>query len=131
MSSAQDNLIRKLGTPAAKTSFVMNMPSGYILNTFLQSIDQATEIVGEADWIQLFSQNKQSLQANVTVLKQKLSKTGKLWICWPKKTSQTKSELNDTIVRQIGLKAGLVDTKVASINEEWSGLQFVFRLKDR
>jgi hypothetical protein len=34
-------------------------------------------------------------------------------------------------VRQIGLAAGLVDVKVCAVNEVWSGLKFVIRVKDR
>jgi hypothetical protein len=54
-----------------------------------------------------------------------------LWICWPKKSSGVASDLTDNVVRQIGLAKGMVDVKVCAVNEVWSGLKFVFRLKDR
>ena len=54
-----------------------------------------------------------------------------LWIAWPKKTSGVKSDLDENKVRETGLAAGLVDVKVCAINEIWSGLKFVIRLKDR
>jgi hypothetical protein len=41
------------------------------------------------------------------------------------------SDLTDGIVRELGLAAGLVDNKVCAIDETWSGLRFVFRLRDR
>ena len=40
-------------------------------------------------------------------------------------------DLNENDVRRIGLLAGLVDVKVCAVNEVWSGLKFVIRVKDR
>jgi hypothetical protein len=34
-------------------------------------------------------------------------------------------------VRELGLEAGLVDNKVCAIDETWSGLRLVYRLRDR
>ena len=50
-----------------------------------------------------------------------------IWIAWPKKASGVATDLNENIVREIGLAAGLVDTKVCAIDETWSGLRFVIR----
>jgi hypothetical protein len=54
-----------------------------------------------------------------------------LWISWPKGASGVKTDLNENIIREIGLKNGLVDIKVAAVDETWSGLKFVFRTEDR
>jgi hypothetical protein len=54
-----------------------------------------------------------------------------LWVSWPKKTSGVASDLDENEVRRIGLEAGLVDVKVCAVNEIWSGLKFVIRVKDR
>jgi hypothetical protein len=54
-----------------------------------------------------------------------------LWVCWPKGASKVKTDLNENIVREIGVKNGLVDIKVCAVDETWSGLKFVYRLKDR
>ena len=50
-----------------------------------------------------------------------------LWVIWPKKTSDTQSDLSQVIVRRIGMDAGLVDYKIASIDETWSGLRFAVK----
>jgi hypothetical protein len=55
------------------------------------------------------------------------AESGSLWIIWPKRTSGVDSDLTQTIVRKTGLAAGLVDYKVASIDETWSGLRFTRR----
>ncbi len=54
-----------------------------------------------------------------------------LWVSWPKKASGVKTDLTDNVVRELGLSEGLVDVKVCAVDEVWSGLKFVFRLKDR
>jgi hypothetical protein len=54
-----------------------------------------------------------------------------LWISWPKKTSGVQSDLNENVVRDIGLAKGMVDVKVCAVDDVWSGLKFVFRLQDR
>ena len=54
-----------------------------------------------------------------------------LWMSWPKKTSGVQTDLTENIVRDIGLAAGLVDVKVCAVDDVWSGLKFVYRLRDR
>jgi hypothetical protein len=60
-----------------------------------------------------------------------LAKDGLLWISWPKKAAKVATDVNENIVREIGLANGLVDVKVAAVDEVWSGLKFVYRLVDR
>jgi len=56
---------------------------------------------------------------------------GRLWIAWPKKASGVATDLSDGVVREAGLAAGVVDTKVCAVDATWSGLMFVRRLRDR
>jgi len=83
------------------------------------------------DLIILFADSQQALKRDFPKLAQKLAQNGMLWIAWPKKASGVATDLSDNSVRQIGLDAGLVDVKVCAINDIWSGLKFVYRLKDR
>ena len=61
----------------------------------------------------------------------RLQPAGMLWIAWPKKASGVATDVTDALVRSAGLAAGLVDIKVCAVNEVWSGLKFVWPLKDR
>ena len=54
-----------------------------------------------------------------------------IWVCWPKKSSKVPTDVDENVVREIGLAAGVVDVKVCAIDEVWSGLKFVRRLADR
>jgi hypothetical protein len=54
-----------------------------------------------------------------------------VWIAWPKRASGVPTDITEDVVREIALADGLVDTKVCAIDETWSGLRLVFRLRDR
>jgi hypothetical protein len=60
-----------------------------------------------------------------------LSKQGALWISWPKLASGLATDLRESDVREAGLDSGLVDVKICAVDEVWSGLKFVYRLRDR
>lgn len=64
-------------------------------------------------------------------MKAALLPAGMLWISWPKKAAKMPTDLDENIIREVGLASGLVDVKVAAVDERWSGLKFVYRLKDR
>lgn len=83
------------------------------------------------DFIHLFCLNEEVLMAEIGRCKAMLKKGGMLWVSWPKGTSSISTDINREDVRKTGLQAGLVDVKVASINDDWSGLKFVYRTQDR
>ena len=60
-----------------------------------------------------------------------LDPAGRLWVAWPKKAARIDTDLTFEIVQRVGLDAGLVDNKSASVDDVYQGLQFVIRLKDR
>ncbi len=70
-----------------------------------------------------FVTSSEHLQDHVHSMRRSIGKDG-LWVIWPKKTSGMQSDLSQVIVRRIGMDAGLVDYKIASIDETWSGLRF-------
>lgn len=84
-----------------------------------------------ADFTILFTKSKDDLSTKFGHIAKQLAPAGMLWISWPKKSSGVATDLNENIVREIGLPAGLVDVKVCAVTEVWSGLKFVRRLKDR
>jgi hypothetical protein len=61
----------------------------------------------------------------------RLTAAGGLWIAWPKKASGVPTDLTEDTIRDVGLGFGLVDNKVCAVDDTWSGLRFVRRLKVR
>lgn len=86
---------------------------------------------GPFDLIQYFTTQQKKLKQSFPKLKEKLAIDGSLWISWPKQSSKVPTDLNENDVMHIGLEYGLVDVKVIAVDETWSGLKFVYRLKDR
>ncbi len=78
-----------------------------------------------------FPKSRAELEKHFSSLFKVLAPAGMLWVSWPKRSSGVVSDLNENVVRQIGLGAGFVDVKVCAVTEIWSGLKFVRRVKDR
>jgi hypothetical protein len=85
----------------------------------------------QLDFAMIFVKSAADLKKKFSQLAKRLAPTGMLWVSWPKKTSGMVTDLTENDVRNIGLQAGLVDVKVCAVNEIWSGLKFVIRVKDR
>jgi hypothetical protein len=83
------------------------------------------------DFVIMFTKSRAELQGSFPRMADSLAPAGMLWISWPKKSSGVATDLNENVVREIGLTAGLVDVKVCAVTEIWSGLKFVRRIKDR
>jgi|SRR5579864_2738053 len=83
------------------------------------------------DFAMVFTKSKVELVKEFKRTARILAPAGMLWISWPKKSSGVATDLDENVVRDIGLAAGLVDVKVCAVTEVWSGLKFVRRVKDR
>lgn len=86
---------------------------------------------GRLDFAMLFVKTQAELKRLFPRYAGQLTPAGMLWVSWPKKTSGVATDMNENDVRRIGLEAGLVDVKVCAVNDVWSGLKFVIRVKDR
>jgi hypothetical protein len=86
---------------------------------------------GPLDFSMVFVKMQAELKQKFSKLAKQLVPAGMLWVSWPKKSSGVATDLNENDVRKIGLDAGLVDVKVCAVNDVWSGLKFVIRVKDR
>jgi hypothetical protein len=126
-------LVQKLGIkPEARLHFV-NAPPDFAatLGPLPAGVEQVGGTAKNLDLAVLFVTEKADLEERFIKLADRLAPAGMLWVAWPKKASGVPTDLSDNVVREIGLAAGLVDTKVCAIDAVWSGLKFVIRLKDR
>ena len=86
---------------------------------------------GPFDVIICFCHSSKELARDLPGLPARLDPAGGLWIAWPKRSSGLATDLGEAEVRGRGLGTGLVDNKVCAIDDTWSGLRFVVRVKDR
>jgi hypothetical protein len=122
-------LFKKLGLKDGMNVKFINPPKGYVAQ-FSEEV-KATSSEAPFDFIQLFTNSLEEYKSELPYLKKQLKKDGIFWISWYKKASGKKTELTEDIIRNYALETGLVDVKVCSIDEDWSGLKLVYRLKDR
>jgi len=87
--------------------------------------------IGPLDVIVSFTRRRSALERRFEALKRALVANGGLWIAWPKRASGVATDLTEDVVREIAPAGGLVDNKVCAIDETWSGLRLVYRLRDR
>ena len=126
-------LPKKLGIKDGLRLSLIDAPREVVaeLKSSLDDCKLARDAKAPLDFAMLFTKSAASLKKEFTQLAKNLAPAGMLWISWPKKTSGVPTDLNENLVREIGLAAGLVDVKVCAVTEVWSGLKFVRRLKDR
>lgn len=126
-------LAQKLGIKSGLRLLILNAPPNYAdtLGALPNGIELAETLDGTLDFIQFFTTERADLDARFPDLKRALTPAGMLWISWPKRAAKIPTDLDENIIREIGLAHGLVDVKVAAVDEKWSGLKFVYRTKDR
>jgi len=83
------------------------------------------------DFAMIFTKSRKQLAKGFPRMATLLAPAGMVWVSWPKKNSGVATDLDENVVRGIGLDTGLVDVKVCAVTEIWSGLKFVRRVKDR
>lgn len=126
-------LAKKLGIKPGFQVRAVNSPKDY--KTFFESWPENVELVAstddQIDFIHIFASTQTDLQIHLEQAKPHLKMDGTLWVSWPKKSSTLPSEIDKFNVMRAGLAIGLVDVKVAAIDDDWSGHKFVYRVKDR
>jgi hypothetical protein len=126
-------LPQKLGLKEQFRIALLDMPADVRaeLKSALAKCQLAIDERGPLDFAMIFVKSASDLQRQFSLLAKQLAPAGMLWVSWPKKTSGMATDLTENDVRKIGLEAGLVDVKVCAVNETWSGLKFVIRVKNR
>jgi hypothetical protein len=126
-------LPKKLGIKENYRIGLVNAPKSFVPQ--LGKLPSKAQIVSSMraplDLIVCFVDREATLAQRFPVLAEKLSVNGMIWVAWPKKSSGVKTDLTFDNVQRIGLDCGLVDVKICAIDNTWSGLKFVYRVKDR
>ena len=112
-----------MGIKENMRSFFVNAPADAIAAIDLPTLDLATSLTGNFDYIHLFAVNQAEFHAHFPRLKDHLKETGTLWVSWPK-SGQQGTDLTLTTVIKLGYDYGLVESRCLSINAVWSALKF-------
>jgi hypothetical protein len=83
------------------------------------------------DAAHVFVTSRADLQARLRALLPLLDRAGMVWVSWPKKASKVPTDITEDVIREIALPMQLVDVKVCSVDDIWSGLKLVIRKEHR
>jgi hypothetical protein len=86
---------------------------------------------GQADVVVAFFTEAAGIAAQIGGLGRRIYPAGALWVAWPRRAAGHRSDITESIIRDQALPLGLVDVKVAAIDEDWSGLRLVWRVENR
>ncbi|MGH1491583.1 MAG: DUF3052 domain-containing protein [Acidimicrobiales bacterium] len=126
-------LSKKLGIKPGMVVAVINEPDGFraLLDPLPDDVTFRSALRGNIDLAIAFFTERSKLQVKLPALTKAIYPAGGLWLAWPKKTSGVETDISGNDIRELGLASGVVDIKVAAIDETWSGHRFAHRIKDR
>jgi hypothetical protein len=126
-------LSKKLGIREEARVLLHDAPQGFraALGELPPGVSFTTRRARSLDVIVVFATSQPELERRFAALHPSLDHAGRLWVAWPKKASKVPTDITFGSAQSMGLRAGLVDNKSASITDVFQGLQFVYRLRDR
>jgi len=119
-------LIKKLGYKAGMRVHLINEPIEYL--SWVRPLPSLDFVAAPPyDFVHLFVNEIAVLEELSLRLRKEIAQNGMIWISWHKRASKLKSEITEDIIRDTILPMGLVDIKVCSVTDVWSGLKVVIR----
>lgn len=117
--------VEKLGVKPDMRVALFNAPPGAadLLEPLPNGAKLSARPAADTDLFLVFVRSQRELAAQLATLTRAVDRQT-VWLIWPKAASKTRTDLNGNIVRESGLAAGLVDFKVCSVDDTWSGLAF-------
>ena len=126
-------LHKKLGLKEGLNVKLINAPDNYpsLISEMADKLVFKNKATSGLNFIHFFTNTAKELETKLPLLKEQINKDGIIWVSWYKKSSGKATEVTEDMVRNTALAIGLVDVKVCAVDENWSGLKLVYRLKDR
>jgi hypothetical protein len=113
----------KMGIKKNARAIFINAPPDAIKSLHPPTLDVASSLRGNFDYIHLFAAKQTTLHHKFSRLKKHLNENGMLWVSWPK-ARQKDTDLTLPVVIKIGYDHGLVESKTLSIDATWSAIKF-------
>ena len=126
-------LPRKLGIKEQSRVALVNPPVEFaeLVEQMPPGSELLTARYTDLDVLVFFTRTRAELEERFPRLARHVAPTGGLWVGYPKKSSPIDTDIDFNIVQAVGLSTGMVDNKVAALDEDWTGLRFVVRVENR
>ena len=123
-------LAKKLGIKPGASLALDEPPPGWAVPDLPEGVVAAAG-GGPADVIVAFFRESAELPDRLPGLARRIFPAGGLWLAWPRRAGGHDSDITESGLRDLALPLGIVDNKVAAIDEDWSGLRVVWRVEHR
>jgi hypothetical protein len=121
-------LVKKLGVKEGNRLLLLHASPGWKIDDLPANVSLLRKKgTTTADVVVAFFTQMATLQHELVELSQQMTVSGSLWLAWPRRAGGHVSDITDTHVRAAALALGLVDVKVAALDDDWSSLKFVWR----
>jgi hypothetical protein len=125
-------LWKKLGVHPGDLLVLVDPPPEWSIDDLPAEVTTVTETArprseAPAEIVVAFSRTLAELRESVPALAPRIFPGGALWVAWPRRAGGHDSDIRDQDIRDVALPLGLVDVKVAAVDEDWSGLRLVWR----
>jgi len=128
-------LYKKLGYKPGQKIYLKNPPEEYYewVSPVIDQVNLVNRLTNDFDLIHFFTTSRKELEDLLPKYQSRIQENGMIWVSWPKKSSKVVSDVTENTIRKVCLPLGLVDVKVCSISNVWSGLKLVIRkeLRDK
>ena len=128
------SLWKKLGYKNGMSAYVDGGPNNYISLLALPAdvaVAWLPKAKSDIEFVHLFATSASNLKRKLESYRKKIVPGGVIWVSWPKKSSEVKSDITEDTIRDVALPMGLVDIKVCAVDEVWSGLKLMIRKNER
>ncbi len=128
------SLTSKLGVREGSRVWLLEAPVGFARK--LEPLPPGAGVTthtptGASDVIVVFAMARAALGELMPKAAHHLAPRGCVWVAWPRVSSGMFTDLTEELVRSVGLASGLVDDKITSFDEVWTGLRFIWKERDR
>jgi hypothetical protein len=125
--TSDKSIVQKLGIKPGFCIFAAGAPAAYgdLVGPLPAEATIVPRLRAGVDIVHLFATEAAALGDKLAAYRDAIKPDGMVWVSWPKKSSRVPTDLTDQVVRETGLRLGLVDVKVCAIDDIWSGLKFV------
>jgi hypothetical protein len=126
-------LAKKLGIKEGSAICTRGAPAGYaaLVAPLPEGVRTGRTVNGRTDLVHIFSRQRSKLLAELTAARTALRDDAMIWVSWPKKSSGVATDITEDTIRELAFPLGLVDVKVCAVDDTWSGLKLVVRVKNR
>lgn len=126
-------LARKLGIREGSRVYASGEPEHYVdlLGPLPEGASIVARLSARADVIHIFATSRRELAKSLRAALKRMRPDAAIWVSWPKRAANVKTDIVEDVIRQVALPLGLVDVKVCAVDERWSGLKLVVRKANR